>query len=490
MSINKYMKPIVFSMVLVLTLAACGPKSQPTSEPTQAVVAPSEIPTSAPTAVPTQAPPVPTEALPAETHPASTVGVTELKILWADWEPAYLLQKMGNMYEQETGVKVTVDMPGWADFYNDLTTDMAAKSDAWDMVMGESEWLGQAVTSGWFVDLTDFLASSSLKDSVTPATLTYYGEYPAGSGKYWAFPTESDATAWAYRKDLFENPDEQAAFQAKYGYDLAVPETYSQFKNIAEFFTRTDQNLYGAAIFTSQDYNGLTLGFQNTLFPWGGDWKDANNNVMGIVNSPESIEAVQFYRDLYQCCQWPGGGSAFLWETNDAMISGQAVMAMNYFTFFPPLIDQYANPDYYDKIGFFPNPKGPNGSQGTALGGQAMSIIAYISPERQDAAKAFIEWFGQEEVQAKWGEIGGGTSNANVLNSDQFLNARLYNPAFAASMAFVKDFWNIPIYDQLFAVVQGELVNFVVDGTGTAQETMDTIATEQEKILKENGYIQ
>jgi multiple sugar transport system substrate-binding protein len=172
------------------------------------------------------------------------------------------------------------------------------------------------------------------------------------------------------------------------------------------------------------------------------------------------------------------------------MTSGQAVMAMNTFTFFPPLIDQNANPDYFDQIGFFPNPKGPTGLQGTALGGQAISVNAYISLERQEAAKAFIKWFGQEEVQAKWGELGGGTSNISVLKSDQFLNAKPYNPAFAASMAFVKDFWNIPIYDQLFVVVQGELVKFVVDGNGTAQETMDTIATEQEKILKENGYIQ
>ena len=35
-----------------------------------------------------------------------TSGVTELNILWAQWDPADYLQEIGNMYEAETGIKV------------------------------------------------------------------------------------------------------------------------------------------------------------------------------------------------------------------------------------------------------------------------------------------------------------------------------------------------------------------------------------------------
>ena len=38
-------------------------------------------------------------------------------------------------------------------------------------------------------------------------------------------------------------------------------------------------------------------------------------------------------------------------------------------------------------------------------------------------------------------------------------------------------------------VSQRELGRFIVEGTGTAQETMDNIATEYDKILRETGYI-
>jgi multiple sugar transport system substrate-binding protein len=416
-------------------------------------------------------------------------AVSELTILWAQWDPADYLQQIGALYEEETGIKVNVVQEPWGTFGDRFFTEMAAEGDAWDMVVGDSQWLGQATTAGHYVDMTEFMNSTGLKDSVTPATLTYYGEYPTGSGTYWAYPTEGDADGWAYRKDLFENPDEQAAFKEKYGYDLAVPTTWAQLKDIAEFFTRPDTGLYGVAIYTQKDYDAITMGFENVMFSFGADWKDADNNVMGVINSPEAIEAAQFYKDLYTCCQAPGLSNAFFAETNDAFISGQAAMAMNYFAFLPALINESTNPNFYDKAGFFANPAGPNGDRYAALGGQGISVISYISPERQQAALDFIEWFGKEETQMKWAEVGGYTCNTNVLQSETFLNATPYNPAFAETMTFVKDFWNIPEYGALLEVTQRELSKFVVDSVGTAEEAMNNIANEHNEILKSAGYV-
>jgi multiple sugar transport system substrate-binding protein len=206
---KKTMLALIVMFAIVLT--ACAPAA-----------------TQAPVATEPPAAEEPAAEEPAAEEPAAG-GVTELNILWAQWDPADYLQQIGNMYEQETGIKVNVIQEPWASFYDRFSTEMAAQGDTWDMVVGDSQWIGQGATSGWYVDLTDFLTSTGLKDSVTPATLTYYGEYPGASGTYWAFPTEGDANGWAYRKDLFEDPDEMAAFEAEYGYPLAVPENYDQF---------------------------------------------------------------------------------------------------------------------------------------------------------------------------------------------------------------------------------------------------------------------
>lgn len=450
-----------------------------------------------PTAAPTQAPPtaaaqataVEATVAPAQTA-ASSAGsaVKELKIIWAQWEPADYLQQMGNLYEQETGTKVTIVQEPWGTFGNRFFAAMAAKSAEWDGVVGDSQWLGQGATSGYYVDMTDFMNSTGIAQSVTPATLTYYGEYPSGSKTYWAYPTEGDADGWAYRKDLFENEDNKKAFKEKYGYDLAVPTSQQQLMEIAKFFTDKEKGFGGVAIYTQKDYDAITMGVENAMFPFGGEWQDANNNVMGVVNSPENIAAVQFYKDLYDCCQAPGLSNAFFQETNDAFTSGKAAMAMNYFAFFPALTNPQTN-QFASTTGFFPNPPGPKGDKGAALGGQGLSIINFISDERKQAMKDFITWFAKEENQSKWAGYGGYTCNSNVLKSDTFLKAQPFNPAFAETMTFVKDFWNIPIYADLLQVTQTNFSKFIIEGQGTAKETMDTIATEQDKILKENGYI-
>ena len=452
------------TLILVLVLAACAPAA-------------------------TEAPPE--EAPPEEAPPEEMPAVEEINIMWAQWDPADYLQQIGNMYEEETGIKVNVIQEPWDSFLTRFSTEMAAKGDTWDMVVGDSQWLGQGSTEGWYVNMTDFLVGEGIADTVTEATLTYYGEYPGASGQYWAFPTEGDANGWVYRKDLFEDPDEMAAFEAEYGYPLDIPENYDQFYDIANFFTRPDEGLYGVAIYGSNEYDSLTMGVQNTMFTYGGRWQNPDTNeVMGYTNSPESIAGVQMYKDLWDCCQPPGMSAAFFNEVNDQMINGTSVMGMNYFAFFPSLVNEATNPDYYDKVGFFSNPKGPGGDQAAALGGQGMSIIAYTSPERQEASKDFIRWFAQEDVQAEWARLGGYTCNANVLNSQEFLDATPFNLAFAETMGFVVDFWNIPIYDPMLRDTTVALGEFIIEGQGTSEETMNSIAEEQDAMLREGGFIE
>lgn len=414
--------------------------------------------------------------------------VTELTILWAEWDPANYLQEIGNRYEAETGIKVTVIQEPWGSFYDRMAAEWAAQGDAYDMVVGDSQWIGQGVEQGHYMELTDFMIENGIHETVTPATLQFYGEYPAGSGSYYAYPTEGDAVGWAYRKDLFEDPENMAAFEEQYGYPLAPPETWEQLYDIAEFFTRPDENLYGVGVYTQIDYDGLTMGFENVLFSWGVDWQGENNQVLGVVNSDAAVEALEFYKNLYQFAP-PGTNNAFFAEMNDVFINGQAAMIMNYFAFFPALANPGINP-HAEVTGFFPGPAGPNGDRFVALGGQGLSVINYISDERKQASLDFIKWFASTEVQQQWAEIGGYTCNIEVLQSEEFLSNTPYNAAFADSMTFVKDFWNIPQFGELLEPVQRNLHAFVVGNEGTAKEALDNTAVEQHEILVESGIIE
>jgi multiple sugar transport system substrate-binding protein len=413
--------------------------------------------------------------------------ITELTIWWAQWPPADFLQQIGNDYEAETGIKITMVQTPWPDYYTRVGTEWAAQGTAFDMIVGDSQWMGQAVTQGHYLDMTDFMNSNGITETVTPATLRYYGEYPQGSGQYYAYPTEGDANGWAYRRDLFEDPDNMAAFEEQYGYPLAVPATWAELRDIAEFFTRPDEGLYGVAVYTQGGYDAIVMGYENVLFSYGADWKDDDNNVLGVINSPEAVAALELYKELYSFAP-PGTDNAFFQEMNDAFTNGQAAMVMNYFAFFPAL-DSEANP-YQDSTGYFSMPAGPNGDRFAALGGQGISVNSYIDEARQQASLDFIKWFAQEEIQFRWAELGGYTCNINVLESEEFLNATPYNPAFAESMTFVKDIWNIPAYGSLLDPAARWLQTYVVAGEGTAQEALDALAEEQDAILVEMGVLE
>ncbi|MGO7207895.1 ABC transporter substrate-binding protein, partial [Rhizobium ruizarguesonis] len=198
----------------------------------------------------------------------------ELTIFWAEWDPANYLKELANEYEAQTGVKVTVETTPWGDFQTKAFTEFNAKGSAYDMVVGDSQWIGAASEAGHYVDLTDFFTKHNLTQVMAPATVKYYSEYPSNSKKYWSVPAEGDAVGWSYRKDWFEDPKEMEAFKAKYGYDLAPPKTWAQMRDIAEFFHRPDQKRYGIAIYTDNSYDGLVMGVENAIFSFGGELGD------------------------------------------------------------------------------------------------------------------------------------------------------------------------------------------------------------------------
>ncbi|MBU4531920.1 MAG: extracellular solute-binding protein [Hoeflea sp.] len=418
---------------------------------------------------------------------STSVLAQELTIFWAEWDPANYLQELVNEYEAETGVQVTVETTPWSDFQTKTFTELNAKGSAYDMVVGDSQWLGAASEAGHYVDLTEFFNKHNLGEVMAPATVKYYAEYPSSSGKYWAIPAEGDAVGWSYRKDWFEDPAEMEAFKAKYGYDLAVPATWAQMRDIAEFFHRPDQGRYGIAIYTDNSYDGLVMGVENAIFSYGGELGNYETyEVDGIINSEQNIAALEMYRELYGFTP-PGWAKTFFVENNQAITENLAAMSMNYFAFFPALTNEASNPNA-KVTGFFANPAGPDGHQFAALGGQGISVISYS--ENQEESMKFLEWFIKDDVQKRWAELGGYTASAAVLESEEFQNATPYNKAFYETMFKVKDFWATPEYAELLIQMNQRIYPYITGGEGTAKDALDSLATDWNATFKKYNRVQ
>ena len=407
-----------------------------------------------------------------------------ITIHWAQWAPADYLQKLCEGFTEETGIKVIVEQTPWETFVQKYNVEMIARSDAWDIIIGDSQDLGNMADSGHYVDLTDFFNDNGLAEKFTEASIVAYAEYPANSGKYFGIPAEGDCLGWAYRKDLFDDAANQKAFMDKYGYKLDVPADWDQMLDIAEFFHDPDNGFYGISIYGDNGYDSLVMFAEQLIWTYGGDLGDyATGQVLGILNTPESADGMKMYKELYQYVP-PAFNDAFFVKANDAFTAGIVPMTCNYYAFLPALANSATNP-YADGTGYFacPPQKGRDGEvrQFSALGGQGASVVSYS--KKQDLAMKWMEWFIRDDVQMDWARLGGYSCSKTVLESEEFLNAAPQNPAFAESLNIMKDFWSHPDYGELMEIASRTLGNYIIRDNGTAEEALQACAEEWDAVI-------
>ncbi len=407
-----------------------------------------------------------------------------ITIHWAQWAPADYLQQLSKLYTEETGIEVIVEQSPWDVFVQKYNVEMIARSDAWDIIVGDSQDLGNMAINGHYVELTDWVKANDVDKNFTAASMQSYSEYPAGSGKYYGVPVEGDALGWAYRKDLFEDPDNMAAFESEYGYKLDVPRDIDAMRDIAEFFDDPDNGFYGIAIYGDNGYDSLVMFGEQMIWSYGGELGNyATNKVDGYLNTPASVDGIEMYKELFAFTP-PAFNDAFFVKNNDAFTAGIVPMTCNYFAFFPALSNEATNP-YAAVTGYFPTPsqKGRDGveRQFSALGGQGASVITYS--KKQETAMTWMDWFIQKDVQMEWAKLGGYSCYAEVLESQEFLDAAPYNPAFAVTLNIMKDFWNVPPYGEMLESFSRLIGNFIIRDQGTAEKALQDTTDEWEAIL-------
>ncbi len=308
-------------------------------------------------------------------------GIT---IWWAQWAPSDGLQALGDEFKASTGISVTVHQIPWGSYQDQVFLDYGNAHTSFDIVVGDSQWLGRGATDHLYVDLTQWLPTALDIKSIHPAALTYLCEYPANTPHYWAAPCETDAMGFAYRKDWFSDPAEQAAYKAKTGHDLAVPQDWEEFRAIAQFFTRADQKRYGCAIGTGRSYDCLVMGFENFLWDFGGSWGDRSTfEVKGAINGPQAVAAALDFMKSLMACGPTSAANCDYGDLVESFTNGSTAMSMNFFAFFPAIAKSMG-----DKVGFFRHAAEAmliGKSASSAWAARACRVLQAPGPERLPA---------------------------------------------------------------------------------------------------------
>ena len=407
---------------------------------------------------------------------------------WAAWDPANALQELTKEFTAETGIDVNFEFVPWPNFADRMLNELNNKGKTFDLLIGASQWIGAGAVYGHYVKLNDFFDKEGISmNDFSPATVYAYSTWPKGSENYYALPAMGDALAWAYRKDWFDRPELNSEFKKKHGYDLGVPANWNQLHDMCSFFQGREidgQKRYGAAINTERGSEGITMGVTAAMYAWGMEYENPNKpyDMEGFFNSPQAVEAVEFYRKLYEDCAPPGHSDAYMVANLDAYKSGQVAFQMNWYAFWPGVSKE----DSDGRVsGFFANPK--QNVAAATLGGQGISVVKYS--DKQDLALEYIKWFARPDVQQKWWDLGGYSCHNDVLNSPSFPTSTVYAQGFLDSMGIVKDFWQEPTFVELMLPMQEAIHDYVVNGKGTAKGALDKIIEEWVEVFEADGKL-
>lgn len=238
----------------------------------------------------------------------------------------------------EMGITVEVVEVPFADVYQVLKTEFVAGSGAYDLVTFYPAYIGDFVSNGYLLPLDDMIAKepAAVWDPNMDDVLAPFRElYNKFGGQTYALTIDGDVLVFMYRKDLFENADEQAAFKEKYGYDLTPPETWDQWLDVGEFFTRKagdtlagetlTEDFYGSAEFARRSFSWAW--FMNRAASAGVVYFDENMNPQ--INTPESVAALQNMVDSLK--NSPPDVLNFGYdELRDIFIGGRAAMVVQW----------------------------------------------------------------------------------------------------------------------------------------------------------------
>ncbi|HEY1093645.1 MAG TPA: extracellular solute-binding protein [Glycomyces sp.] len=287
------------------------------------------------------------------------------------------LQPIADLYKEETGTTVTlVELP-YDGLYDRVQSELGSGSVSFDVAALDAIWLS-AFAEG--VSPLDDLFTDDVKADLFPGLVS---EAQVG-GAYVGMPIFTNSEILYYRTDLFEDPQNQADFEAAYGYPLAPPTTWEQYRDAAEFFTRdTDGDgqidLYGTDVKGAVETEWLATVSQTgeehmVLDPESGEV---------TIDDAEHLEALDFYTSLLPYA--PAGAAQLDWAgSQNLFYQGQLAMMRFWGHAYTQTPD---DSPVAGKIGAAPMIAGAGGVAGVP-GAWYLSVPA--AGEKQDLAKDFI----------------------------------------------------------------------------------------------------
>ncbi len=200
------------------------------------------------------------------------------------------------------GIKLDVEVIPADAFVTKTLLEFTSGRSPWDLIMFNPDDF--ADYHRHFEPLEPYIKKLNLKLDLDDIAEAYKKTNMYWGGTLYAMPLDGDIHIMFYNKMAFERPENKQKFNEKYGYELAPPQTWKQWDDMAAFFSGwgwdgSDNKLFGAGASLKENIYSFQW-WRQRFFAYGGQYFDENmkpliNTKPGIRALEELVNTIQYY---------------------------------------------------------------------------------------------------------------------------------------------------------------------------------------------------
>jgi multiple sugar transport system substrate-binding protein len=299
--------------------------------------------------------------------------------LWVRTSSGAVLQALADQFNATHDDKIIITQITAEQMVTKLGTSIAGGA-APDGAVLDLIYLPTFAATDSLEDMTDFIKGLPYADKMSPSHLRL-GTY---EGKMYAVPTLPDASVIAYNKDLF----------AKAGLDPEKgPTSLKEVAEDAKKITALGDDTYGF-FFVASSGSWQVYTFTPHVWAAGADLLSEDGRT-ATIDTPALRETLALYNQMWNegtihPTSRSGNGS----DAVAAFASGKVGVLMTGSYIVNLLTSQYPDVNF----GIVPI-SGPDGGKSSFAGGDALTLIKGITPERKKIAEEFVDFYMQPEQQ-------------------------------------------------------------------------------------------
>ena len=427
------------------------------------------------------------------------------------------VETYGPIWEEMTGADVQLQAFAFGELFEKMVTALETGSGDFDVFIYAADWAGDLMAPGYFEVMSPEILEAIEADDVISL---YADRITTWGGVPYALPYDGDAHMLYYRKDLVENEEYGAEFEAEYGYPLAEPTNWDEYYDIAEFFQDREVETAGDSapiygVMEAQRRNAqsywvyLSHATGYAKVPGNPCFFFSCDDMTPQVNNPGWVRALEEYRDSVNIGD-PEQVNYDVADTRTLFVTGNSVLNIDWGDVGTISVDPNTSIVAGD-VGFAPLPGGSsywnyetgewveeeNPAPFIAFGGWIVSVAA--DSAEKEAALDFAAWLTSKDLVNELAVTGGTGINPSRFSQLEdvapWVEAGFDEESAADYLDAIRETINHPnaVLDiritgsAEYLSTLDEAVSRAVAGEVSAQEALDELAVTWNEITDRLG---